>query len=498
MEGYIIGIDQSTQGTKALLFDIEGRPVSKNNLLHKQIINEKGWIEHDPNEIYSNVLLAVKKVVEESGIDKNLIKAVGISNQRETTLAWKEDGTPYRNAIVWQCARAKEICREIAEQIEEKDVEEVTGVNLSPYFPAAKLTWLMRNDENIALAAQNGTLKCGTIDTYLIYRLTGNKEYRTDYSNAARTQLFNIHSLCWDEKMCNIFGIPIEILPKVTDSDGFFGSTDFEGFLDKKIPIHAVLGDSNAALFGQGCLNKGMTKATYGTGSSVMMNIGDKPAMSSHGLVTSIAWKIGDSTNYVLEGNINYSGAVITWLKDDLGLIESARETQELSMEASKDDETYLVPAFSGLGAPYWDSSARAVLCNMSRTTGKKEVVRAAVDCIAYQITDILFAMQKDSEAEMSELSVDGGATANEYLMQFQSDISGIDVCVSPFKELSGMGAAFLAGIAIGEYDALKVMGRISKKRYFPKLSIDEAKAKYSGWNEAVQMIIGSNKQKED
>lgn len=329
---------------------------------HRQIINEKGWVSHDPEEIYQNVLKVTQELLD--GIDKSCVAGVGISNQRETTLAWNRiSGKPYGQAVVWQCARASQICeREYIKLLAEK-IRQKTGMNLSPYFPAAKLAWLLENEEGAMQAAQKHEICHGTIDSWLVYKLTGKKEYRTDYSNASRTQLFNIFELKWDKELCYLFGIDPTNLAEVTDSDACFGETDFEGILPKKVPIHSVMGDSHGALLGQGCLQPGSIKATYGTGSSIMMNIGEKPIISTHGVVTSLAWKIGGSVKYVLEGNLNYTGAVITWLKDDLELIYSASETEDLARRAIKEDKLYLVPAFSGLGAPYWDSRGKGFYC---------------------------------------------------------------------------------------------------------------------------------------
>ena len=490
MNKYILGIDQSTQGTKALLFDESGALITRADLPHRQIINELGWVEHDPEQIYANTVQVVKNVVEKAGIDKNAIVGVGISNQRETSVAWDEDGHPVYNAIVWQCARAAKICERIEAQGHADYIRKATGLNLSPYFPAGKIAWIMENVDGAKAKAEQGALKVGTIDTWLVYRLTGGKVFRTDYSNASRTQLFNIGTLTWDEKLCDIFGIPMKALAEVTDSDGNYGVTDFDGYLSQPIPIHGVLGDSHGALFGQGCHDVGMIKTTYGTGSSVMMNIGDKPVVSQHGVVTSLAWSMGGKVNYVLEGNINYPGAVITWLKDDLQLISSAGETEALARSASADDHSYLVPAFSGLGAPYWDSDAEAVICGMTRTTRKAEIVRDALDCIAYQITDIVKAMEEDAGIRIQELRVDGGPTKNAYLMQFQSDISGIPVMVPPAEELSGMGAAYAAGIGMGFYSKDTLFAAIQRKEYRPQMPAEEVERKYSGWKKAVAMVI--------
>lgn len=486
----MLGIDQSTQGTKALLFDEEGRLLCRSDLPHAQIVDEHGWVEHNLDEIYANTIQVVKNLVEKAGIDKADIAVLGISNQRETAACWeKESGRPVYHAIVWQCARGAAICEEIEKQGYADKVKERTGLQLSPYFSAAKLAWIFRNVEGVKEQAKNGRIACGTIDSYLVYRLTKGKNFRTDYSNASRTQLFNIRTLSWDEELLEIFGIDRSCMAEVTDSDGDYGATDFDGFLEKPIPIRGVLGDSHGALFGQGCLQKGMIKATYGTGSSIMMNIGEKPVFTDLGVVTSLAWSMGGKVNYVLEGNINYTGAVITWLKDEAGLISSAGESEELAKKARKEDRTYLVPAFSGLGAPYWDSEAKAVICGITRTTGKAEIAKAALDCIVYQITDIVRVMQQASGIKIGELRVDGGPTKNAYLMQFQSDMLGIPVRIPEAEELSGIGAAYAAGLSLGVYDE-KIFDKMSRTSYKSELDKEQCESLYAGWKDAVRMVM--------
>lgn len=487
---YIISIDQSTQGTKALLFDSSGSLIKRTDEAHEQIINEKGWVSHDPAEIYRKVIEVTARLLEESGIDKSKVAGVGISNQRETSLAWNRvTGEPVGKAVVWQCARAADICDQLvcagwAEKIREK-----TGMELSPYFPASKIAWILKNVEGAKELADAGKLSHGTIDSWLVYKLTGGKSYKTDYSNASRTQLFNIFDLTWDDEICKVFGIDPANLATVCDSNADFGETDFEGVLPHKVPIHAVMGDSHGALFGQGCLKSGMIKSTYGTGSSIMMNIGDDPVLSTHGVVTSLAWSMDGRVNYVLEGNLNYTGAVITWLKNDLQMIGSPAETEELARQAASDDCLYLVPAFSGLGAPYWDSRATGMFTGMTRTTGRAEMVRASLECIAYQIQDVMEAMSKDAGVEISELRVDGGPTKNDYLMQFQSDIAGIAVQVPDTDELSGMGPAYAAGMALGLWDE-GIFGKLDRRKYTPQMEKSLRQKKYEGWKQAVGKVL--------
>lgn len=491
-EKYVLGIDQSTQGTKALLFNSQGLLAARCDLSHKQMVNDKGWVSHDGNKIYDNVIQLIPQVVEKAAIDKKDIVCVGISNQRETSIAWdKKTGLPIAPAIVWQCARAKEITEKLELNGFGDMVKEKTGIPLSPYFPAAKIAWLLENIDGAREKDLAGDLRYGTMDSYLIYRLTDGASYKTDYSNASRTQLFNLNSLQWDGEIGKLFEINTINLPEVCNSDEFFGETDFNGYLNKKIPILCALGDSHGALFGQGCHTKGMVKATYGTGSSIMMNIGDKPTRSKHGLVTSLAWGFDGKVQYVLEGNLNYTGAVISWLKDDVQLISSAAETEELVKKANPADTTYLVPAFTGLGAPYWKNEAKAILAGMSRTTGKAEIVKAGLDCIAYQITDIIMAMAEDSAVKMNGLRVDGGPTRNEYLMQLQSDLADIPVQVPDVEELSGMGVAYGAGIKYGLYKKEEIFQNISRKEFTPSMNPCEKAAKYQGWKQAVSIILG-------
>lgn len=487
---YIISIDQSTQGTKALLFDKTGNLIKRTDKTHKQIINEKGWVSHDPSEIYQNTIEVVKRLIEEANINKENIAGVGISNQRETSLAWdKQTGEPVGQAIVWQCARAVEICERVEKKGQAENIRRKTGMNLSPYFPASKIAWILENVEGAREKADKGEICHGTIDSWLLYKLTNGKAYKTDYSNASRTQLFNIFELKWDEEICGMFGIDVKNLPEICDSNSYFGETDFEGLLPHPVPIHGVLGDSHGSLFGQGCLKPGMIKSTYGTGSSIMMNIGEKPVLSTHGVVTSLAWSMNGKVNYVLEGNLNYTGAVITWLKDDLELIQLPGETERLSEEAVKDDSLYLIPAFSGLGAPYWDSHASAAIVGMTRTTGKAEIVRAGVECIAYQITDIVKAMSEDAGVTVEELRVDGGPTKNTYLMQFQSDLAEANVRVPDSEELSGIGPAYAAGLSLGIWDET-IFDKLNRTNYEPTMDKAVRDKKYEGWKQAVKMVL--------
>ncbi len=447
-------------------------------------------VSHDPEEIYRNTVEVVKRLVEKSGIEKKRVAAIGISNQRETSLIWnRETKKPLADAIVWQCARAAEQCRRAEEAGMAQVVYEKTGLKLSPYFPASKLAWLLENVEGARELADMHKLCFGTVDTWLLYCLTGGKVYKTDYSNASRTQLYNIFELKWDEEICGLFGIDPADLAEVCDSDSFFGETDLEGYFKTPVPIHGMLGDSHGALLGQGCLAPGMLKTTYGTGSSIMMNIGEKPVLSSHGVVTSLAWGMKGKVNYVLEGNINYTGAVISWLKDDMELIQSPGETEDLCRRAEQDDSLYFVPAFTGLGAPYWDSYAKGSLVGVTRTTRRAEMVRACVECIAYQIADVIRAMGQDAGIDVKEVRVDGGPTKNRYLMEFQSGILDACVLVPDAEELSGIGAAYAAGLGIGLYED-RIFEQTKRTAYEPQMQGDLRDKKLAGWKLAVNSVL--------
>ena len=488
MADYIIAIDQSTQSTKALLFDGEGRIRLRVDRPHRQIIDDQGWVEHDPEEIYKNLLALIPELLEKSGVDPGDIRAAGISNQRETSVMWeRKTGRPVYNAVVWQCARGAAICDGLKEHAE--SIRQKTGLRLSPYFSAAKLAWILQNVPGAKEKADAGEICCGTVDSFLVYRLTGGKEFRTDYSNASRTQLFNLHSLSWDRDILRLFGIPESCMAEVTASDAVFGYTDFEGALPRPVPIHCVLGDSHAALFAQGCLERGMLKVGYGTGSSIMMNIGEKPILSDLGIVTSLAWKLKSRVNYILEGNVNYSGAIVTWLKDSAGLLRSAGESEELAKSANPRDQTYLVPAFSGLGAPYWRSDVSAAFIGMGRATGRAELVKAGLEAIAYQITDIVQLMQREADTPHIELRVDGGPSRNRWLMQFQSDMLQSPVLVPAAEELSCVGVAYAAGMALGLYDE-KIFENNRYSRYEAQMDKAVRDAKHAGWKAAVQRIL--------
>lgn len=486
---YILSVDQSTQGTKAMLFDEQAVLVARADRAHRQIINDKGWVEHDLQEILLNTLAVCADVIAKAGVSKCDVVAMGISNQRETVAAWdRETGEPLHNAIVWQCSRATELCRELEPHADE--VQRKTGLMLSPYFSAPKMAWMLRHVPAVQEAAQKGTLCFGTIDSYLVWKLTEEHAFKTDYSNASRTSLLNLDTLVWDDGLCDMYGIPRAALPEICMSDALYGHTTLGGLLDRPLPICGVLGDSHAALLGQQCLNPGDVKATYGTGSSVMMQTGSRRVNSTCGLVTGLAWGLNGKVSYVLEGNLNYTGAVITWLKKDVKLIDTDQESEELAYAANPEDTACFVPAFTGLGAPYWDSTATGMLTGITRTTGRAEIVRACLECIGFQIDDLLTRMAADSGLTVSELRVDGGPTANRYLMQFQSDVSGAALRVPGIQELSGMGAALAAGFSCGLYRIETVYSAMKHTYYRPDMSDGLREKKRARWQLAVRQTL--------
>lgn len=484
MSMYVLAIDQSTTATKALLFDEHAELIGRCNKAHKQIHPEPGWIEHDPEEIYTNTVLAIKGVLAQTNTDKKKVAVLSITNQRETTLIWDANGKPVYNAVVWQCARAESITKEPKIYDHAKYIEETSGLKLSPYFSAAKAKWICDH------ARTGPQLYFGTMDSWLIYKLTGN--HATDYSNASRTQLFNIRSLEWDWNLINIFDLSYVQFPKVQDADSIFGYTTIEGFFDKPIPVAGVLGDSHAALFGQQCWSEGKTKATFGTGSSVMMNIGEKPLASKNGLATSIAWRLDGKAEYVFEGNINCSGDTLKWMVDELGILPNVNESQEYAKKVSSSEGVYVVPAFVGLGAPYWKSDARAIICGLFRSANKYHIIRAGIESMAYQLKDIVLPMLEDAGLSLSELRVDGGPTNNELLMQFVSDILNTKVIKNKIEEVSALGVAYIGGLTVGlwanrhQIEPMRGGGR----EYVCAMPIEAADKLYAGWRAAAKMLL--------
>ena len=490
-DDYVLGIDQSTQGTKALLFDGEGNLISVKSQPHRQIINDLGYVEHSLDEIAKNVIGTVKALVDEDPDRAYKIKCAGLSVQRETVGAWRRSTQrPLYHAVVWQCPRGAEYVRREEIAGSAQSIRDVTGLELSEYFSASKITWLMDHVPEIKRAACEHDLCIGHMDACLVSFLTSRQSFYTEPSNASRTQLMDLKTQQWSPELCRLFKVPIEALPPIIDSDAEFGCSDFAGVLAHKIPLHAAIGDSQGALFGHGCLKAGQTKTTYGTGSSIMMNAGTKTVSCPHGIVNSAAWRRQGRSVFVLEGNINYSAGIISYLKDDLKLISSAQETEAMAKAANPHDRCFFVPALSGLGAPYFNADVRGSILGMSRLTGKNEIVRAALDSIAFQVSDILALICNHAGIPVTELDVDGGATKNGYLMQTQSDLCRLKIKVPEQSELSGKGAAFMAGIAAGIYDEGLLLKESVGRIYTPQCDEQSAKSRLERWHHAVAAAV--------
>ena len=487
---HILAIDQSTSATKTMLFNRKGKLVDRISLSHRAYYPSPGFVEQDPGEIFRNTLSGMEKILAKNKVLPAELAGIAITNQRETAMIWdRNTGEPVTRAAVWQCQRGAEYCEEIKVKGYSGMIAEKTGLLIDPYFSASKLHWIMRTYPELAGRAEMGELLLGTMDSWLLWRLTGGKVHATDYSNACRTMLFNIKTLQWDAELMDLFGLFPNMFPEVRFSDEIFGTTDPGTLFDLPVPIAGLMGDSHAALVGQQCFAPGMGKATYGTGSSVMIHTGIDPGVPPEGLVTSIGYGIQNKIHYVFEGNIHSTGDTINWLIHELGLINSADEAEKLATSVKDNQEVYLVPAFTGLGAPYWDHSARACLSGMSRNTTRAHVARAALESIAYQIRDLIRQMETQGNTPLKELRVDGGPTRNNFLMQFQADILGRKVICSGIEEISALGATYVAGLATGfwkdleEIRALKDAGRV----YEPAMDQEKASRLYDGWTRAVE-----------
>ena len=485
---YILALDQGTTSSRAMLFDHQGNIVSSAQKEFRQIYPQPGWVEHDPQEIWSTQAGVAAEAVTRAGLNGSSIAAIGITNQRETTVVWdRATGQPVYNAIVWQDRRTASFCDELKARGLEQKVRAKTGLPIDAYFSATKIRWILDNVSGARARAMRGELAFGTIDTWLAWNMTQHDLHVTDVTNASRTMLFNIHTLQWDEELLDALEIPRSMLPEVRASSEVYGSTRTSLFATE-IPIAGIAGDQHAALFGQMCTSPGMVKNTYGTGCFLVMNTGDKPIESSNNLVTTIAWKIGNQVNYALEGSIFIGGAVVQWLRDGLGIIKSASEIEALARSVPHSDGVYLVPAFAGLGAPHWNANARGTLFGVTRGTSAAHLARAALDSIAYQSIDVLKAMEADSGIKIGELRVDGGAVANDLLMQFQADILGVDVVRPQVSETTALGAAYLAGLAVGywkDVDELQSQWKLDR-RFTPALPADDVKRYMHGWQRAV------------
>ena len=492
MNQYLMALDQGTTSSRCILFDRQGNICSQVNREFRQFYPNDGWVEQNPTEIWASQMGVAVEAMQKIGVTPEQIAAIGITNQRETVIVWeKETGKPIYPAIVWQCRRTAELCSELKKQGVEKEIHARTGLLADPYFSATKLAWILDHVSGARERAERGELRFGTIDSWLIWNLTKGKVHATDPSNAARTLLFNIHTMQWDEELLRLFRIPSAMLPKVRPSSGVFGMSD-PSLFGKEIPIAGVAGDQQAALFGQCCFDAGDVKNTYGTGGFLLMNTGDVPVDSSQGLLTTVGWKIGNETRYVLEGSVFMCGAVIQWLRDGLKLFRHARETEEIAKSVPDTAGVYLVPAFVGLGAPYWDAYARGSIIGLTRVAKREHIVRAALEAMAYQTADVLNAMQKDVPFSIRSVRVDGGASANNFLLAFQSDVLGIDILRPSCVETTALGAAYLAGLGVGYYSDLRQIrsDRKPEQKFSPIMSEEKREELLRGWHRAVERSL--------
>ncbi len=489
----ILAIDQSTSVTKALLYDVTGKQIDKASLDHQQHYPQPGWVEHDAEEIWCNVLSVLGSLVRKNRALIPGLVCLSITNQRETIVVFdRKTGRPLHNAIVWQCRRGASICSELVEAGHNEQVRQLTGLKIDTYFSASKLKWLVRNKPEIRAKLTNGEALVGTIDTYLIYRLTGGRTFATDHTNASRTLLFDIEKLRWDEGLCGLFEIPQKALPEVQESAASYGETTIEGLLDKPLTICGVMGDSQASLFAQRCFKPGMAKVTFGTGSSVLLNIGGRLRLSGSGVVSTIAWVDQGKPTYSFEGIINYSAATIDWLKNQLQLIDDPRQTEALATAVEDNGGVYLVPAFAGLSTPYWSQTAKAALVGMTAHSNKCHVVRAALESIAYQVRDVLDMMKADAGITLQSIYADGGATANRFLMQFTADIAGLDLMVNDMPGLSPLGAALSGASGMGVYSSLDDLAGLPRDyaAYQPAMEAKKVEKYFNGWKQAVAMVL--------
>ena len=500
MSKYIMALDAGTTSNRCILFDEKGEICSIAQKEFTQYFPKPGWVEHDANEIWSSQLGVAVEAMAKLGIGADDIAAIGITNQRETTIVWdKSTGEPVYNAIVWQCRRTSEYCDTLKDKGLTDKFREKTGLIIDAYFSGTKLKWILDNVDGVRERAEKGELLFGTVETWLIWKLTKGKAHVTDYSNASRTLLFNIKDLTWDKEILEELNIPESMLPEPKPSSCVYGYSD-ASFFGKEIPIAGAAGDQQAALFGQTCFNPGEAKNTYGTGCFMLMNTGETPVYSQNGLVTTIAWGLDGKVNYALEGSIFVAGASIQWLRDELRIIESAADSEYMAKKVKDTNGCYVVPAFTGLGAPYWDQYARGTIVGLSRGVNKYHIIRATLESIGYQVNDVLHAMKADSGIDLAALKVDGGASANDFLMQFQSDIINAPVKRPSCVETTAMGAAYLAGLAVGYWNSKEdvIKNWAVDKIFSPIMGEDERERKIKGWNKAVKYSFGWAKEEEE
>ncbi len=493
MSPMILAIDQSTSATKAVLFDARGKLLDKASRSHKQIYPQPGWVEHDADEIWQNVLAVIREITKRNPKKLTQLAALSLTNQRETVVVFdRVTGKPLHNALVWQDRRGDAICAKLTKQGHENFVRQKTGLKIDTYFSASKIRWLIENKPAIATKLRDGSAIIGTIDSYLIHRLTGGKVFATDFTNASRTLLFDIGKLRWDEKLCALFKVPVHALPEVRESAAHFGETDAGGILPKQIPIVGVMGDSQASLFAQRCFAPGTAKATFGTGTSVLLNVGKKFSPTKHGAVVALAWVWRGQSTYASEGIISFSAATIEWLKNQLGLIRSAGEVEKLALSVRDNGGVYLVPAFAGLSAPYWSPEARAGIVGMTAFSEKAHIVRAAQEAIAYHIRDVLDMMRSDAKVKLKTLHADGGPTKNKFLMQFTADLTRTEIKVAEVTESSAWGAAMNGLLGLGICKSLEELAELPRMstRFKPKMKAAEVKKNYAGWQTAVKRVL--------
>ncbi|GIN86126.1 glycerol kinase [Heyndrickxia sporothermodurans] len=489
MKQYILSIDQGTTSSRAILFNHEGEIVESAQREFEQFFPEPGWVEHDANEIWTSVLACTAEVIIKADIKPSQVAGIGITNQRETTVVWdKNTGKPIYNAIVWQSRQTEDICKELREKGYNDLFRDKTGLLIDPYFSGTKVKWILDHVEGAREKAERGELLFGTIDTWLVYRLSGGKRHVTDYSNASRTLMYNIYDFKWDDELLEILGVPKSMLPEVCPSSEVYAKTVDYHFFGHEVPIAGIAGDQQAALFGQACFEKGMAKNTYGTGCFMLMNTGEKGVKSKNGLLTTLAWGVDGKVEYALEGSVFVAGSAIQWLRDGMRMLKDSPESEEYAKKVASTEGVYLVPAFVGLGTPYWDSDARGAVFGLTRGTTKEHFVRATLESLAYQTKDVLDAMISDSDLSLKTLRVDGGAVKNNFLMQFQSDILGVPVDRSVVSETTALGAAYLAGLAVGFWkDKAEISTQWKKERTFiNQLDEEQSKKLYEGWRKAV------------
>ncbi|WP_313639172.1 glycerol kinase GlpK [Paenibacillus sp.] len=491
----ILSLDQGTTSSRAILFDTDARLVSQGHYEVKQSFPHPGWVEHDPEQIWESQLAAARDAIAQGGIVAQEISAIGITNQRETALIWdKRTGKPIYPAIVWQDRRTAEQCEELKSKGLEQEIASKTGLVVDAYFSATKISWILDHVDGARERANNGELLAGTVDSWLIWKLTGGAVHATDVTNASRTMLFNLHKRCWDDELMEELRVPRSILPEVRMSGGEFGAADSQWF-GAEIPIRSVLGDQQAALFGHTCLEPGSAKNTYGTGCFILMNTGTEAVVSSHGLLTTVAWGMGDELYYALEGSVFVAGAAVQWLQEGLGLIEEPAGSEDKAREVEDSEGVVVVPAFTGLGAPYWDMYARGAVFGLTRGTTSGHLVRATLESLAFQSRDVIGAMEKDAGMPLTGLRVDGGAVRNDLLMQFQSDILGSEVTRTTYAETTALGAALLAGLTSGIWTREQLESFNKAERVFsPLMGMDERERRYNAWKDAVARTMGWEK----